>query len=423
MLSRIGPLAWDFLALYGLQVGNFLIPLLTFPVLARALTPDSWAGLLAAQALAIAVATVVEYGHNITATRRIAATSLPVDMLKIVRLVYVSKGLLASACLFLCGLAFALGWNHRPLNASLILSGVAFGLFQGSLPTWYFQGRQQARVAASVDMTFKGLAGLGMVIIALSFARPEPVLWIQLGGVAITWALLTRRLVSDLGIELWHGVPLREVGHDLREGFAVFIFRLLGSSYTSALALILAAVVPPLSSALILTADRMAKVMPTLTVPFCQALYPRIVTSGSYATPQGVRRIFLSAIKVFAALLIGSVVLYLLREPAVAFLVGEKYAAAADIMAVTVWLMPFIGFNTVLFNFWVFPARRDAIANALLVVNALISLGWVLFMAGRTNLPLYTFGISAAEVVISGVLMLLVLRNLRYLLRLEVANA
>ncbi|MDL2343606.1 lipopolysaccharide biosynthesis protein [Deinococcus sp. MIMF12] len=399
-----GPLLGDLLSLYGLQIGNILIPLLTFPVLARSLSPVNWASLLVAQALGVAVATVVDYGHTVTATRRIASGEPP---RRTAELVYATKGLLALLCVLTAVVAWWAGWTGG-YGATLLLGGLVYGLLQGSLPSWYFQGQNRARVAANVDMGFKLAAGLAMVSAALLWRDPAAVMWSQALGVALTWGLLTARL----GRELPPGrarLSLIDVWRDLREGSAVFLFRLLGSSYTSALALLLAATVSPLSSALLLAADRIAKVAPTFTVPLCQALYPRVVQSGAHATPRGRRQLLGLAGSVLAGLLLASLLLFWWRDPLVTLLLGETYAPAADVLVWTLWLMPFIGWNTVLLQLWIFPQRRDGLANALLLLNALISVGWVLGMAGRVPLPVYAAGISAAEVLVAGLLLLLLL--------------
>src|ERR1700691_6509318 len=57
------------IALYGVQACTYALPLLTFPYLARVLGPSGWGVVLFAQAIGEVIASVVEYGFDISASR------------------------------------------------------------------------------------------------------------------------------------------------------------------------------------------------------------------------------------------------------------------------------------------------------------------------------------------------------------------
>jgi PST family polysaccharide transporter len=60
------------IALYGVQGCTYLLPVITFPYLARVLHPDGWGAVLFAQAIGAIVAIAVEYGFDFSATRETA---------------------------------------------------------------------------------------------------------------------------------------------------------------------------------------------------------------------------------------------------------------------------------------------------------------------------------------------------------------
>src|SRR5260370_42652777 len=64
------------IALYGVQACTYALPLLTFPYLARVLGPSGWGVVLFSQAIGVVIASVVEYGFDISASRE---TSLQRD--------------------------------------------------------------------------------------------------------------------------------------------------------------------------------------------------------------------------------------------------------------------------------------------------------------------------------------------------------
>ena len=57
------------IALYGVQACTYALPLLTFPYLAHVLGPSGWGVVVFAQAIGDLIASVVEYGFDISASR------------------------------------------------------------------------------------------------------------------------------------------------------------------------------------------------------------------------------------------------------------------------------------------------------------------------------------------------------------------
>src|ERR1700689_2122407 len=60
------------LALYGVQVGRKLIPLVSIPYLARVLGPAGWGTVAFIAAMAELLVICIEFGFNISATREVA---------------------------------------------------------------------------------------------------------------------------------------------------------------------------------------------------------------------------------------------------------------------------------------------------------------------------------------------------------------
>src|SRR5277367_5262767 len=57
------------IALYGVQACTYALSLLTFAYLARVLGPSGWGVVVFAQAIGVVIASVVEYGFDISAAR------------------------------------------------------------------------------------------------------------------------------------------------------------------------------------------------------------------------------------------------------------------------------------------------------------------------------------------------------------------
>jgi PST family polysaccharide transporter len=62
-------LVHNVIALYGVQACTYALPLLTFPYLAHVLGPSGWGVVVFAQAIGDVIASVVEYGFDISESR------------------------------------------------------------------------------------------------------------------------------------------------------------------------------------------------------------------------------------------------------------------------------------------------------------------------------------------------------------------
>ncbi|MEA2540244.1 MAG: hypothetical protein QOH35_1610, partial [Acidobacteriaceae bacterium] len=62
-------LVQNVIALYGVQICTYALPLITFPYLARVLGPSGWGSVVFAQAIGAVIAVFVEYGFDLSASR------------------------------------------------------------------------------------------------------------------------------------------------------------------------------------------------------------------------------------------------------------------------------------------------------------------------------------------------------------------
>src|SRR5271156_4405241 len=88
------------IALYGVQACTYALPLLTFPYLARVLGPSGWGVVVFAQAIGMVIASVVEYGFDISASRETSRQrDEPQRLSALISGVLGAKVLLAMVCI------------------------------------------------------------------------------------------------------------------------------------------------------------------------------------------------------------------------------------------------------------------------------------------------------------------------------------
>ena len=210
------------LALYGVQACTYALPLLTFPYLAHVLGPSGWGVVVFAQAIGIVIASVVEYGFDISASRE---TSLhrndPKRLSELISGVLGAKSLLAVLCV--AGALFSRRFTHNVApSLALFWSSTIWGVCQGINMLWFFQGLERMRLASALEIAGKVLATLSIFVLV---HKPED-----------GWKVMAAQCV---GCVVSHGITVvlayREVGfqwptsssmwNSLRLGGSMFLFR------------------------------------------------------------------------------------------------------------------------------------------------------------------------------------------------------
>jgi polysaccharide transporter, PST family len=152
------------LSLYGVQIAGYVLPLVTIPYLARVLGATGWGLLAFTQAFGSYWTVLGEYGFSLSATREVAYHRDNREKLTdILAGVLGAKTLLAVAALpfaFLAGLWIPAFHDH-PL---LLWAGMFWAVAQGFSVMWFFQGFEQMRLGAALDISTHTRATLAITV-------------------------------------------------------------------------------------------------------------------------------------------------------------------------------------------------------------------------------------------------------------------
>jgi polysaccharide transporter, PST family len=146
------------IALYGVQGCTYALPLLTVPYLARVLGPAGWGVVVFAQAIGMVIASVVEYGFDISASRETSRhRDDPQRLSALISGVLGAKSLLAIVCVAgaLCSRRFT---HHIAPSLALFWASTIWGVCQGINMLWFFQGLERMRLANTLEVGGKVLA-------------------------------------------------------------------------------------------------------------------------------------------------------------------------------------------------------------------------------------------------------------------------
>jgi PST family polysaccharide transporter len=406
--ARSSAIVHNALAMLGTQIATYAFPLATVPYLARVLGPVHWGLVAFAQALGLYLSMVVEFGFNLSATRRIARSRDDKEQIEqIVAGVMGAKVFLAILCVaatLLCQL-FVTSFQQYSI---ILWAGALSGIGQGFSMLWFYQGMERMKVPAAMDMLGKALAAVGIFI----FVHSRQDAWKVLGLQCLCyWGVTVILLVITYHEFRFRWPNIQIIRRSLRDSAAMFLFRSSVSLYTTANALILGAVSTPLSVGFFSGAERLVKALANLLTPLTQSLYPRLnrllVTDRAGA-------ISLARVSLVVMTLSGlcGCLGTLIFAPLITHVVlGPGYGAAIPVMRVLSLLLPAVAVSTVLGIQWMLPLGMDAVYNKIIIFAGLLNLVLALCWASRWQQMGMACAVVVSEYVVTIVVCVLLVRR------------
>src|SRR5271163_1215198 len=281
------------IALYGVQAVTYALPLLTFPYLARVLGPSGWGVVVFAQAIGAVIASVVEYGFDISASRETSRQrDDPQRLSVLISGVLGAKSLLAMLCI--AGALFSRRYTHHVApSLALFWASTIWGVCQGINMLWFFQGLERMRLASALEIGGKVMATLSIFVLV---HKPDD-----------GWKVMAAQCV---GCVVAHGVTVvlayREVGFRwptpssmwdaLRLGGSMFVFRAVQGLSGSVNRLVLGSVAPVAVLGEFAGAERIARVFQQGMWPVNQALYPKLTQQAQHNSRRSRKTVRLSVL-------------------------------------------------------------------------------------------------------------------------------
>jgi len=147
----------NFTALLFIQAANIILPLLVLPFLVRTLGVEKYGLIMFAQAFCVIAYVFVEFGFNLSATRRISIAKDDTEKrAQLFSAVYAVKGILLGAvAVIFIAIVFLFARFSIAWEVYLLSFGVVIG--QAVFPEWFFQGIEKMRFIAIINVLIKGI--------------------------------------------------------------------------------------------------------------------------------------------------------------------------------------------------------------------------------------------------------------------------
>ena len=373
-------LVQNVIALYGVQACTYLLPVLTFPYLARVLGPSGWGRVVFAQLIGSVVAVVVEYGFDISASRETSRhRDEPRQLARLISGVLGAKGLLA--VLAVCGALIFRELSHH-LSASKLLfwMGTIWGVFQGINMLWYFQGLERMRLASVLEISGKVVATLSIFVLV---RRPEDgwkVMAAQCIGCAVAHGITVVLAYREVGFA-WP-TP-RAVWQALRMGGSMFLFRAAQSMSGSINGLVLGSVTSLAVLGEYAGAERLSRVFQQGMWPVNQALYPKLTHQMENNTGDPMKTVRLSIIFLGGLGLLFGLILFFAAPLLVHLVLGSAFQNSVPALRIFALWIPLIALSTVMIFQLLLPNGLDNQFNLVTVIASLIGIGCSVLLAPR----------------------------------------
>jgi len=373
-------LVQNVLALYGVQVVNYLLPLVLVPYLARVLGPSRWGQVAFAQAFAAYVMLVVDYGYNLSGTREAARQRDSRDRLaELFAEILAARGMLAVASLSvaLAAAVFIPGLRDQPVY---LAGGLLWALALGFQLSWYFQGLERMRLVAGLTVVGRAVGAISIFLLVRNPNDGWKVLLLQ--GTAYL-------IPTIVGLGFVYGqIPFRWPSarggwKALRLGWTLFLNEGALSLYATANTVILGIVAPVQAVAYFAGAEKITKALiDVLVSPVSWAVFPRLSHLVQHARGEAIRLARYLVLVTLAGGVTMGLALFLAAPIIVRVLLGSNFGPAVPVLRILAFLPPITAAGWSLAN-WMLTQGMDRAVTAFTASLGVVNVAAALLLGPR----------------------------------------
>ena len=370
-------------ALFIVQISTYAAPLAVLPYLSRVLSTSHFGLIAFATSFNWYFMTLVEYGFNLTATRRIAIHHE--DTEKVSRIF--SSVMAAKAFLTIFGLLLMVTvvMTTPKLRPNIGLFCISYLLVVGDLlfPVWLFQGIQKMENLVWRDL---GAKLLSLCLIFAFVHRDSDYLWaagFQAGSTVVAGVVGLGTAFTSTHVR-WITPAISDIVLALREGWPVFLSMAALTLTTSTNIFILGLRSGPVDVAYYTAAYRLIVAIRALVAPAVTALYPHISRMASKSHENAIAFLRKYALLLAAPFFVASVIMLAGASPITLILYGPKYVPTIPLLRILAFSPFLLAFQTIYSTFymlafghekeWSRVILQSSVLNFLLLVPLLYTI-------------------------------------------------
>ncbi|OHV09331.1 flippase [Kushneria phosphatilytica] len=403
-------LAKNVFSLLVLQGGQYILPLITFPYLARVLGPANFGVLGFVFAIAQYCTLFTDYGFNLTATKKIAENREDKHYIsQIFWTTMTSKTVLLG--IVLLGLLLSVIFVPSLNDIALIL---AFAGIQvaGSvlLPVWLFQGIERLWAVTVSSLTARATS----VPLIFLFVHSPDDLWVAAliqSSTSVMAGLIACFFVRHYRAIAFTAISPADVKEAFRDGFPIFIATIAISLYTMSTTVMLGMVSTHTQTGLFNASDKIRNAITSAFLVLGNAFFPRVnvLLKESEAKANAFLRKLMVGQCILTLLI--SVALFLFAPLITELALGDQYADATPIIQVLAPLVFLVSTSMIFGNYMLLPYGYRRIYTQVPAVMAVVHLVALIPMAHYYGAMGGAVTLLTTETIIFFTLAIVLLRN------------
>lgn len=293
--------------LFIFQVANYLVPIITIPLIISHISIESYGKIAFVTSLSGYFLLIMDYSFNLTATRKVAINrdnNLAVE--KIISNILGYK-LVVSLFWAILVAVWMYSSNWQAEDKILVIIIMAGALAQSLFPIWYFQGIEEMKYITILNGITKIVyaALLWMTLEKLPNILVSPIILTAMLWASTMAAYITIKIKSNLKFKSVSWMHLLE---ELKEGRGVFFSNIVTSFYTNSVPFVLGVISGPSAVGLYSAAEKVIQGVRGIYSPISQAIYPYIANLSKSNKNEGIPLVK----KIFWATFIGMGILSIL---------------------------------------------------------------------------------------------------------------
>lgn len=372
-MSHKKELIKNFLSFGAVDILGLLIPILTMPILTRALGPSQYGVYMLLLTILYFGHTIIDYGTQYTAVRALANHR---ENPNEVSCIYQhTQGLRLFLCI-LYSMGAILYSLFLPLDNAVIytiFATLTYLLGYALTPLWFFQGVGAVERAMKVSLVIKLV---NLLVIVFAVHSPEDLIVViaslcipmLLGGIYLSYLASVKYRVAH--------PEFHQLKKSLYEGRDVFIGLLAPNFYNAIPTIALGSMYPPAEFAKFAIAARLASVIVTLQNVIAKAIYPVL----AMLKDNKVNKLLLLN---FIVSIIPAIIIYIVGEWALSIFLGSDFSGVNTYLLILCIGIVFIGLSNAISQGYLLPNGHDRVYRNISLrvsfISGIMSFGFIYF--------------------------------------------
>ncbi|MBT8091726.1 MAG: oligosaccharide flippase family protein, partial [Gammaproteobacteria bacterium] len=364
----------NIVAMYALQIANYVIPLLTLPYLIRVLGAEQYGVMAMAYAVVYFMVLFVDAGFNTIATRRLARPGIDIESISETYATTQFIKLLQSAMMF--ALLCVLVTNVPKFSAASAIYYASFPIVIGSLlfPTWLFQGLEIMHFTTVCSVGGRLLATIGIFVFVRDSGDVVTAAFLQASATALSGLLALPFILGRLRLRFtmsWRRL-VKSARRTLDEARMLAPAEYVTDAISNSNVFVLGLFAGDAAVGVYAAIEKIARACASLFQPLTKALFPSLAGRWLSATHDAELRSRHWTRIILLLALLASMVMLAAAPFALELLFGAGWAEHAALLRVlAAWIVANVT-AVVLGQFWLLArGRKSVYARGLFFAGAL----------------------------------------------------